>query len=87
MTEILQTVGESAKYYWQYVIMAAGLFVVVGAILNWEWLCGSGTVRAFGLGHLLVSLFGRTGYRIFIGLSGCMLIVAGVLMLIYWPAP
>ena len=61
--------------HWPFVFLAAGVFLLLGAILNWNWLCDpKGTRSAY-------SIFGRTGRRIAFGVGGVVLLIVGVWML------
>lgn len=55
-------------------IVAAGIFSIAGAALDWDWFINSRKAR------LLVSLFGRNGARIFYGLLGAVITVLGLLI-------
>ena len=61
--------------HWPLVGIVAGVFFLLGAIMNWNWLCDpKGT-------HSAYSIFGRTGRRIAFGIVGAVLIIVGVWML------
>lgn len=55
-------------------LMAAGIFSIAGAALDWDWFITSRKARLF------VSLFGRDGARIFYGLLGTVVTVIGLLI-------
>ena len=55
--------------------VAAGIFSMAGAILNWNWFFNS-RKAAF-----MVNMIGRTGARIFYGLLGAAIAVFGGLSL------
>lgn len=67
---------------WQYVVIAGGTLVLFGAILNWNWLTSAEAERRAGLGYFIYSIFGQTGYRIFMGVLGAAIIGLGVWFLI-----
>ena len=65
----------SIAEHWSLVFLAVGVFLLLGAIMNWNWLCDpKGTRSAY-------SIFGRTGWRIAFGIVGAVLIIVGVWML------
>ena len=58
--------------HWPLFFLAAGVFFLLGAILNWNWLCDpKGTRSAY-------RLFGRTGRRVAFGVGGAVLLIVGV---------
>ncbi|MFM7075258.1 MAG: immunity 17 family protein [Planctomycetaceae bacterium] len=56
------------------ILMAAGIFSIAGAALDWDLFINSRKARLF------VSLFGRDGARIFYGLLGTVITVIGLLI-------
>lgn len=56
------------------ILVAAGIFAVSGAALNWDWFFNSRKARLF------VSIFGRSGARFFYGLLGTVITVLGLLL-------
>jgi len=56
-----------------WIIMAAGIFAICGAVFNWDWYMNNYKARFF------VDIMGRTGTRIFYGIFGTVLIVLGLL--------
>ena len=54
-------------------LILAGAFSLLGGILNWDWFMTGRRAQ------LIVKLFKRTGARVFYGLLGIVLIVAGLL--------
>jgi predicted small integral membrane protein len=57
------------------VLIAAGVFSIVGGVANWDWFMDHRKARFF------VKLFTRTGARIFYCILGAAIVVLGVLML------
>lgn len=53
------------------IFILAGSFALVSSVLNFDWYFNSRKAATF------VNIFGRTGARIFYGLLGIALIVAG----------
>ncbi len=58
--------------YIPYLIIAAGLFSLAGAVFDWDWFINSRKAR------LWVRLFGRGGARIFYALLGLGIAGLGV---------
>jgi small neutral amino acid transporter SnatA (MarC family) len=56
-------------------LIAAGLFAIAGAVLNWEWFMNARKART------IVGLFGRTGARVFYVILGLFLCVLSALLL------
>lgn len=65
-----------SEYFVFGIFIFAGLFSLVSSILNFDWYFNNRRAAT------IVSWFGRTGARIFYGLLGIALIVAGILFLI-----
>ena len=64
-------------YSWEgFVLMAAGLFSIVGGITNWNWFMEHKKARFF------VKVFTRTGARIFYCVIGAAIALVGVLMVV-----
>jgi hypothetical protein len=59
------------------VAFITGIFVIFGAILNWDWFFTSWRAEIF------VRLFGRNGARVFYGILGIGFILMGFLLLRY----
>lgn len=58
------------------VFVAAGVFSICGAWMDWDWFMLSRKSR------FMVGLLGRKGARIFYGLLGIVVIVLGVLFIL-----
>jgi hypothetical protein len=56
--------------------IAAGIFILLGGINNWDWF-----MRSFRAG-LFVKTIGRQGARVVYGILGIVLITIGVLLLL-----
>ena len=54
------------------VLVAAGIFSICGAIFDWDWFINSRKAQIW------VTLFGRTGARIFYGILGVIICVIGI---------
>ena len=59
-----------------FLVIAAGIFSLCGAILNWDWYMNHRKAR------FLVRLLGRDGARIFYGIIGLGLVILGILLLL-----
>ncbi len=55
-------------------IVGAGLFSIAGAVCDWDFFINSRKARLF------VSMFGRTGARIFYGVLGFAILILGTLI-------
>jgi hypothetical protein len=55
-------------------LIAAGAFSISGAVFDWDWFINSRKAWLF------VTLFGRTGARIFYALLGTAIVVLGILV-------
>ena len=75
-------VFEWLKAYYQYVLIAAGLLFLIGAIRDWKWVYqatgGDKARHAF-----IFEVWGEKGYRIFIGICGLLLVICGVIFLMF----
>lgn len=58
----------------EWLLIGIGIFALCGAIMDWDWFMNHRKARFF------VQIFGRTGARIFYGLLGTAIIIAGGLM-------
>ena len=61
--------------HWPLVFVTTGVFFLLGAIMNWNWLCDPKETRS------AYSIFGRTVRRIAFCIVGAVLIIVGVWML------
>ncbi|MEZ6197857.1 MAG: immunity 17 family protein [Planctomycetota bacterium] len=64
-----------------YFFIAAGLFSILGAVLEWSWFMNHRNLRFFA------SFLGRTGARIVYVLIGVLLVSLGGLMAVGVVAP
>jgi hypothetical protein len=58
-----------------FLLIAGGLFGICGAICNWDWFFRARKAR------FMVDAIGRTGARVFYGILGSAIVVAGVMTL------
>lgn len=56
------------------VLVGCGIFSVCGAVFDWEWFINSRKAQFF------VTIFGRTGARIFYGILGIAIAIMGALI-------
>jgi len=56
------------------ILVAVGLFSICGAAFDWDWFINSRKAQPF------VTLFGRTGARVFYMLLGSAIALGGALM-------
>ena len=56
------------------ILVAAGIFSISGAVLDWDWFINSRKAQFF------VAIFGRNGARIFYGILGVFIVVVGALI-------
>ena len=73
------------KLHWQYVVIAGGILVFIGAIFRWRWISDPTGANPLGFGRFIYDAFGPFAYRIFMGFLGFLLIVCGVFFLIITP--
>ena len=76
----MDEVFEWLKAHYQYVLIAAGLLFLIGAIRDWKWMyqatVGDKVRHAF-----IFEVWGEKGYRFFIGICGLLLVICGVVFL------
>lgn len=66
------------KDYGYLIVAAVGLLILLGAILNWDWVLeGDGRIMNIAW---ISNMFGRTVARILIGIPGSIIVALGVLM-------
>ncbi|VGO21392.1 immunity 17 family protein [Pontiella sulfatireligans] len=56
-----------------WILIAVGAFAMAGGICNWDWFMNDKKAR------LIVKVFSRDGARIFYGILGLLILVAGLL--------
>ncbi len=64
---------ETSEYLVLAIFIIAGFFSLVSSIFNFDWYFNSRKASTF------VTFLGRTGARIFYGLLGIALIIAGIM--------
>ena len=69
--------------HWQFTIIGCGLLIIIGALLNWRWVCefDHRRVRPFAFDTLVHDFFGDQGYRFLMGISGLVIILCGLVFL------
>lgn len=63
------------KKVWPIMLGLIGLLLIIGVVLDWDWLCDPLYTRSMN------SIFGRTGRRILFGLLGSIMVLVSVLRL------
>lgn len=63
------------KKVWPIMLGLIGLLLIIGVVLDWDWLCDPLYTRSMN------SIFGRTGRRILFGLLGIIMVLVSVLRL------
>lgn len=66
--------GNAARALTGLILMAAGVFSIAGAAYGWNWFINHYKAR------IILLLFGRTGTRIFYGVTGTFFLAAGALV-------
>ena len=61
-----QEIQAFLRQHWELFQMGIGVLCLIGAVRDWDWLCGSP--------------FGRTGRRFFFGACGMVLLLTGLWM-------
>ena len=77
----MENIVEYFKEHWQYVVIAGGILTLLGAIFNWKWIASLEGEKPFGPGRFVYDTFGQSGYRIFIGFLGVVIIACGIFFL------
>lgn len=68
------------KKYIILVVPAAGLLVLLGAILNWDWVLeGDGRIMNIAW---ISNMFGRKAARVIIGINGAIIFIVGMIYFI-----
>lgn len=63
------------KKVWPIMLGLIGLLLIIGVVLDWDWLCDPLYTRSMN------SILGRTGRRILFGLLGSIMVLVSVLRL------
>lgn len=67
------------REHFEYVLIAVGLLILVGAIRGWGWIRHLDRGNAFM--HFIWELWGERGMRVVMALCGLVLIICGVVYL------
>ncbi len=70
--ELFLQVQDFIRLHWYWLDMLFGSVFLIGAVLNWNWLCDPA-------GAPYSHRFGRTSRRLIFGAGGAVLLVVGVL--------
>ena len=76
----MENICEFLSLHFEYVLIAGGLLILIGAILDWKWV-SSTTVGDKARHAFIFEMWGEKGYRVFIGLCGLGLIICGLVYL------
>lgn len=76
----MENIFEFLRLHFEYVLIAGGLLFLIGAILDWKWV-SSVTVGDKARHAFIFEMWGKKGYRVFIGLCGLGLIICGLVYL------
>ena len=77
-TIISELYNTLVKEYGYLLVAAGGLLLLLGAILNWDWVL-EGDGRMINIAWIS-NQFGRNVARIIVGINGCIILVLGVTM-------
>ena len=69
-----QEIQAFLRQHWELFQMGIRVLCLIGAMRDWDWLCGAAGTRQAG------SPFGRTGRRFFFGACGMVLLLTGLWM-------
>ena len=77
----MENICEFLSFHFEYVLIAGGLLFLIGAILDWKWVCRA--TSADKARHAFIfEVWGEKGYRVFIGLCGLILAICGLVYLV-----
>lgn len=68
------------RQYYQFVVIAVGLILLIGSIRNWKWITEA-SLNKEHKHHFIFAMWGKQGYRAFMGIAGLILIVLGIIFL------
>ena len=77
----MENIFEFLRSHFEYVLIAGGLLFLIGAILDWKWVCRA--TSADKARHAFIfEMWGGKGYRVFIGICGLILVICGLVYLV-----
>ena len=77
----MENIFEFLRSHFEYVLIAGGLLFLIGAILDWKWVCRA--TSADKARHAFIfEMWGEKGYRVFIGICGLILAICGLVFLV-----
>ena len=77
----METIFEFLRAHFEYVLIAGGLLILIGAILDWKWV-SSATVGDKARHAFIFEVWGERGYRVLIGICGLVLVICGLVYLV-----
>ena len=77
----MENICEFLSFHFEYVLIAGGLLILIGAILDWKWV-SSATVGDKARHAFIFEVWGERGYRVFIGICGLILVICGLVFLV-----
>ena len=77
----MENIFEFLRSHFEYVLIAGGLLILIGAILDWKWV-SSATVGDKARHAFIFEVWGERGYRVLIGICGLVLVICGLVYLV-----
>ena len=77
----MENIFEFLRSHFEYVLIAGGLLILIGAILDWKWV-SSATVSDKARHAFIFEVWGERGYRVLIGICGLVLVICGLVYLV-----
>lgn len=77
----MENICEFLSLHFEYVLIAGGLLILIGAILDWKWV-SSATVGDKARHAFIFEVWGERGYRVLIGICGLVLVICGLVYLV-----
>ena len=77
----MENIFEFLRRHFEYVLIAGGLLILIGAILDWKWV-SSATVGDKARHAFIFEVWGERGYRVLIGICGLVLVICGLVYLV-----
>lgn len=76
----MDKVIEFLKQHYQFPVIGVGLLLLIGAIRNWKWVTEA-SLNEERKHYFIFAMWGKEGYRTFVGIAGFILIVLGIVFL------
>lgn len=77
----MENICEFLSFHFECVLIAGGLLILIGAILDWKWV-SSATVGDKARHAFIFEVWGERGYRVLIGICGLVLVICGLVYLV-----